>query len=259
MSKSHPPLLLADPEQAARIPAAPPLWYGITALSFLGASADPILTLVTLQEIFNIGGFGSWLVLGAIFAASVASAMKIGNQSAKGEPRTVAVALWVAMGLGMFLLRWLEEPLIGGGDFSEFSPASQLPMALLMLLLYYITGQGIIWSAKTRTASAWGAIRPSLLQEKTAAFFGRRALARRNRAVHAVETNAAELELWSLRARDTLTVIRNDENALKDLVRLRLSAHLASPAETILELPDPTRSRAWEPGDANPIKNTEGE
>lgn len=220
----------------------PIVFPGVLLLIFLGnmmaSSIDPILTKNTLDQVVNDGT--SWfgflpasvgIALG-LYLVSIAAPVTMGKLDAEGQklPRALLWG-WAGLGLVLFLMRWFEDVLVSGGDFSEFNPITHLPMALAIAALYVLTMEGYRHVARDYLTSPWHLARGPLKKAAEANKRASEAAALAHRIDAAREANRLHVDLWSAEYDAHLTSLRNAEASVKDQLRSRIVEYLADPAE----------------------------
>ena len=238
-------------ESVRPAPARSPLSGLIVSLSMVGTVVDPALSWLTFSEVLNSTPIATVASV-ALVAASIAVPVKIGVAKAHGARSLLLTAGWVSLGLVMACLRLFETALINlesesaSAAWEAFSPLEHGFMAALMLVLYLMSGAGLMGAAKSHAASGRTRVRENLNAANLAELRLHNAEAAEVAALADVEENREEAARWALKRDLALLTVRNAEAAIKDEVRERLSIGLASPRESILRFPNHEDSRVDE-------------
>lgn len=205
--------------------------------SLVASLVDPILTKGTLDQIVNDGTqYGpfsaSSIIAIGFYLAAVVVPTKIGVADAHGEKSTPFWIAWAAFGVVLFALRWFEDVLIALGDFNEFNPITHAPMAMAIATLYVMTGLAFRFATRTFISSPWMILRSPLRAAEKDAQHANEAVAEVAAIISALEANQSRTARWFAEYSAHQTALRNAEASIKELIRLRLAAHLADPADT---------------------------
>lgn len=244
-------------------------------LVFLGALTDTVAFQNTLQiALRTVTGAMAWLMaagatsMALIAAGSLGVALAINRRSVHPPPRLVlfgAAAVWLGLGLAMFLVRWLDTagaagPSLGGAPAHR---SSSIWIAAFFAAIYLISGACTLFEAERLYNPEYFAF--LRLGKHYRALAERRAAAEAavDRARAAVDLHDGELDREEQRRLAAIAERKALAAEAANHARILMAAMMSDPAKTgitetgpVPELPPPSPETrpgpgsAFEPGDA---------
>lgn len=221
----------------------------LALLGVLGNLADPLLTKATMDTVVNDGskllGFlsPSWAIVLALTAISIVLPLLFGRDEAKeslAESDDKRLALhrrgllfkgaWLAIGLMMFFIRLFEDTISRNTASIDYFRTA--PIAGLMIFLFIGSGLSLARQSKDYFMSAFHRVKPILRKAGQARKAADLATADAEQTQRQLDALSSAKSRWEQSYSNQLTVIRNKEAALQELVRLRLAQSLADPSCT---------------------------